>query len=449
MSNALAIASVTRVLQDLLNNGIVDNDVVHAIGGNVIVSALPPDRINGQPNAAPTSQLNLFLHQVRPNLGWRNADLPTRSGRNELVNSPLLPLNLHYLLTAYGAEELHSEILLGYAMLLLHENAILGREAIRTALEAGAVDTSVLPPAFQAAAASELADQVELIKITPENLSTDDMSKLWTALQTHYRPTVAYEVSVVLIESQRSKRTALPVLTRGRPGPDGREPGVAVQPNLLPPYPTLETLTPEKSQPAIRMGETLTLAGHHLAGDQVFVRFTEPKTGLTLRHEAAGGATATLLKVTLPPPPPPPPVPPDPPPDLFEAPDNWRAGAYGVTVLVQKAGEQDRVTNELPVILAPTIVTAAAAIADGVTTFTIKCTPKVTDTQRVSLIVGEREISAEPIGTPPTDTLQFKSGGFGGGTFLLRLRVDGAESIFIDRSVSPPTFIATEKVDIP
>ena len=62
----------------------------------------------------------------------------------------------------------------------------------------------------------------------------DDMSKLWTALQTHYRTTVGYMVSVVLIERDAPERTPLPVLSRG---PSirltGRDAGVFVQPELL------------------------------------------------------------------------------------------------------------------------------------------------------------------------------------------------------------------------
>ncbi len=61
-------------------------------------------------------------------------DLPTRDERGTLVTQPLLPLNLHYLLTAFGSQELHSEILLGYAMQVLHENPIVSRAARSGAL---------------------------------------------------------------------------------------------------------------------------------------------------------------------------------------------------------------------------------------------------------------------------------------------------------------------------
>src|SRR5207237_7602250 len=106
------------------------------VGVDVVVSALPPDRIDAiDANPADRkSRLNLFLYQVTPNSAWRNVGLPSRNGEGERISNPPLPLNLHYLLTAYGAEEMHSEILLGYGMQLIHETPILTRNAIRTPL---------------------------------------------------------------------------------------------------------------------------------------------------------------------------------------------------------------------------------------------------------------------------------------------------------------------------
>ena len=95
-----------------------------------------------------------------------------------------------------------------------------------------------------ALAASDLAEQVELIKITPQPMSTEEASKLWTAFQTNYRPSAAYHVSVVLIEGAAT-RSPLPVLTRGKPDPvPSRESGIISQPDLLPPFPTLQKVTP-------------------------------------------------------------------------------------------------------------------------------------------------------------------------------------------------------------
>ena len=79
MSNALAIAGVTAVLRDLLNDGFINHNVSGVLGSTVTVSALPPDRLMPA-NGTENTQLNLFLHQVTPNQGWRNDRLPSRDG---------------------------------------------------------------------------------------------------------------------------------------------------------------------------------------------------------------------------------------------------------------------------------------------------------------------------------------------------------------------------------
>ncbi len=218
MSNALAIAAVTAVVKDLLNNGVIDHNLTAVVGTDVIVSSLPPDRVDAL-DANPAdrkSRLNLFLYQVTQNAGWRNVGLPSRNGTGERTSNPPLALDLHYLLTAYGAEEIHSEILLGYGMQLLHETPVLTRDAIRTSL---APPTPVaaggdLPAGMRNLFTSELAEQVEQIKIVPQSLSTEEISRMWAAFQAKYRPTAAYQVSVVLIESRGTTKSALPVRAR-------------------------------------------------------------------------------------------------------------------------------------------------------------------------------------------------------------------------------------------
>src|SRR5215207_10690484 len=177
MSNALALASVTAVLKDLLDNALID-DSLSATVGSVAVDALAPDRIEtGQEEKA---QLNLFLYHVTPNPGWRNVGLPSQDGNGGRLSNPPLALDLHYLLTAYGQQDFQAEILLGYAMQVLHETPVLTRGAIRNALASPSpVGGGILPPGMQALAASDLAEQVELIKIAPQPMSTEETSKLW------------------------------------------------------------------------------------------------------------------------------------------------------------------------------------------------------------------------------------------------------------------------------
>lgn len=445
MSNALAIASVTAVLKDLLDNALINEELSGPLSGAVTVSALAPDRVTtGEKEVV---QLNLFLYHVAPNLGWRNVALPSHNSRGERLTNHPLALDLYYLLTVYSRQDFEAEILLGYAMQVLHETPVLAREAIRTALHRPAPGGGgARPPAVAALADSDLADQVELIKLTPQSLSTEEIYRLWGAFQTHYRPSVAYHASVVLIEANQAAKSPLPVLTRGQPNvATGREEGVIAQPNLLPAFPTLHAAIPPRQQPAVRLGELLTCSGDHLEGDQLQIHFRHARTGRTLTLPASAGASNTRFQVRMPP-------------DSAEAgttsdsplhPDNWQAGVYGVSAVVQRAGQIDRTTNELPVVLASSV--SVAVIVDGTNvTFTATVRPKVWKTQQAVLVIGECELTAEPIATDKTGTLTFKTTTqhVPAGQQWVRLRVDGIESLLVDRSGTLPRFDNTQQVMI-
>jgi hypothetical protein len=68
MSNGLAIAAVTAVLKNVLEDGLVQNSALSSMG-NVLLTTLPPDKVSIGADGQP--QLNLFLYQVMQN---RNAD---------------------------------------------------------------------------------------------------------------------------------------------------------------------------------------------------------------------------------------------------------------------------------------------------------------------------------------------------------------------------------------
>ena len=256
MSGPLAIGGVSAVLRNLLDNGIVE---AGPAVGTVKVTAVAPDAIKiNEPDSEPS--LNLFLYRVSPNSGWRNVGLPEFDPRGSRASNPPLALDLHYLLTAYGTADFEAEILLGYAMSILHGRPVLDRASIGTALQAGAVTGGILPPAYQALAAANLADQAAAITLTTEPIDTEEMSRLWSAIQANYRPSVGYLVTVVLIEATKPVHSAPPVLTRGDPAANaGREPGVFVHPDLLPPVPTIFRVVPPKPQPAATLGESVRI----------------------------------------------------------------------------------------------------------------------------------------------------------------------------------------------
>jgi hypothetical protein len=206
MSNALSIVAVTAVLKDLLENGLVSDSITASVG-DVLVTALPPDLI--KVGTDERAQINLFLYQVTQN---RNADWVSREfgsrnanvNKNLRVSNPPLALDLHYLLTAYGAKDFQAELLLGYAMQLLHKTTVITSELIENALKNAATSntTSLISQALAGVSISNLVEQIKEIKLSPEFLNMEDSSKIWSSLQTHYRPSISYLASMVLIESK-------------------------------------------------------------------------------------------------------------------------------------------------------------------------------------------------------------------------------------------------------
>lgn len=442
MSNALAIAGVTAVIKDLLDSGLIDHQVTDAMGKGVTVSATAPDNIE-LTGANATPRLNLFLHQVTPNAAWRNVGFPSHDGRGERTGNPPLALDLHYLLTAYGNEDLQAEVLLGYAMQLLHETPVLARETIRKALNPSAVNGNILPSIYQALRAVDLAEQLEQIKITPSSLSTEEMSRLWSALQAHYRPTAAYHASVVLIESSRPARVPLPVLSRGAIDPTTqRERGVVVQASLIPAVPTIESVEPPGKQVVAQLDNKIALKGHHLAGTNRAVLLTNDRFKVEQEIPALPpDDTEELIEFEL---------------KLPNSPTLFPVGVYLLAAKMTRPAEPDpRTTNQLSLIIAPEITTPLPVNSlprngNGSATIKINCRPNVRTEQRASLLLGDQEINASGFPSPSASTLTFELAKsivdrIVGKKQLVRLRVDGIESPIVDRSGTPdkpPKFLS-------
>jgi hypothetical protein len=379
MSNALGIAATTYTLQALLTQATPN------------VTALPPDRAR---NGGAGNQLNLFLYQTLLNPAWRNTE----------SHAPL-PLNLHYLITAYGDTETDSHEVLGKAMSILHDHMLLDAAEIRGATQ---VD---LPN-------SDLHQQLERVRITPLPLSLDEISKLWSGFQTQYRLSAAYEISVVLIDSTRPTRTPLPVLQRGK---DDR--GVTA---VAAATPTLSNLIPEHKLPSAQLGGLLTLEGQHL-NSELKVRFNTFKLGQSLELTPEIGGSSHQLQVRLP--------------SGSPAISDWLAGFYSVSLVTRLPDLPAWTSNEVALGLAPTITLSAlnASVGD---TVTITCTPRVRPEQRVLILFADQQLQVQSINTPPDTTqpttLTFQVPPVAAGEYVVRLRVDGVDSLPFKRSGTPP-----------
>jgi hypothetical protein len=407
MSNAYAIAAVTTTLRAILTG--LQNDFQ-----GLKVTTLPVDKAR---DSNKNNQLNLFLYQTLPNAAWSNSPAPRQVLPGE-SGMPPLALKLYYLLTAYGSEDdavqPFGHQILGSAMSLLHDHALLGPDEIRQA-------TSVDLPQ------SDLDRQIERVRITLQPLSVDEISKLWTGFQSQYRLSVAYEATVVLIDSTQPARMPLPVLTRGR---DDR--GVSSQPDLIPPFPALDELVIPQKQPSARLNDILTLKGHHLDGANIGVIFSHPLWDQSREIAPQAGATGTQLSVVVP-----------------NQPALWPAGFYTVAVAVQRPDESyRRTTNQVSFALAPTFTIAPQNPPAGQIQFTVTCSPEVRPTQRAALLLGDREILASPHNAQ-TNTLTLTAQVPDKGDYWVRLRLDGVDSLLVvDRSTTPPVFDPNQKVSV-
>ena len=388
MSNSLAIAAVTSTLRNFL-------DAVQTDLPGTVVTVQPPNtarRDETRPN-----QLNLFLYQVMPNTGWRNQDLPsTRAGE---TGSPPLALDLYYLLTAFGLndDDALGHQLLGQAMSILHDHPVLNRNSIRDAL-----------------AGNDLHEQIEGIRITHEPISMDDLFKMWTTFQTEYRISVAYKATVVLINSQQALRAPVPVLNYN----------LTAQGNLLSPYPTITNIRLPNNAPTIRLGETLSIQGHHLSGDEVTVLFETERLNQALSLTPSANATETTIEITLP--------------NDNTAQTNWVAGLYRVKVQVVN-GNDIRETSTFAISIVPRITSLSPnpiSLSAG-NPLIVETQPQIQANQPSQLLLGSQPLIPQSI---VNEQLSFTLANLDEARYFCRLRVDGVDSHLVDYGANPPVF---------
>jgi hypothetical protein len=406
MSNSLAIGAVSATLKYLLEEKLVQLGLESSLGERPTITLSVPGETGAEVDRT-KDRLNLFLYQTTLNQGWRNVGMPSLDSKGERVANPPLALDLHYLLTAFSQKTFHAEVMLGYAMNLFHQVPVLTRDDIRKALQKLQASPN---SAEKAIASCDLADQIEQIKIIPQSTNTEELWKLWSAMQSQYHPTVTYQISVVLIESQRPSKSPIPVASR----------------NLLSlPFnrPSIESISP----PIPTVGSQITLTGQNLQAEIVEVNFGVAPAFTPARADIAAKQILVTLPTTL------------------------KAGINTVQILhllsfgTTSPSEPHRgfESNVLPFMLAPSITLPANTVVAG-QNLSITIAPAISREQRVVVIIGDRAIAIPP---RPVDTLPITTinvaipANFLKGNFLLRLRVDGAESpLEIDRQPGSPTF---------
>ncbi|MER8400430.1 DUF4255 domain-containing protein [Mesorhizobium sp. M1348] len=406
MSNFEAIAAVTETLRGRL---------AAASGLSGTVTTEPLDKLAAH-GANPA--LNLHLYQILPNAHWRNMDIPWKVKPGETGHAPLA-LDLRYLLTATAPKPTNAQKDLGIGMRVLHDNP-------------------VVDPGGAAVAPFERA------RVSMQPLSLDDMEKLWTGVSIPRLLSVAYEVSVVLIESEVPTRSPLPVLTRGTGSPDS----IVVQGEF---YPTIERVEigdrkfdewlrggSRPGRTAAQIDDRIFLYGQGLPSNARAVihslmhaenpDHSEKKlVAADLSVSDRGGLTVDLSQL-----------------DFAAA--KFPAGPCSISLEIKRDGQHIDITNAVPFSLAPKIISIVPGAAFTVPQdLTIQFNPPLVDNQAATLIVANRQVLSN---TPPHQgdtSLAFRLEGVDPGGYPARLRVDGVDSVVVDidkgiSSSERPTF---------
>jgi hypothetical protein len=387
MSTELGVSAVSLALRDLMISGVKLDDGLVPLGikKGLEHTLLPLDRVRVKHQHS--NVINVFLYRVHASAAYRNL---TFAGQTPLA------LNLEYLVTAYGEDERDevSHFLLGKAMRVLHDHTILARSDLRTSLKAGRVQ-----------------DQLENIRITHQELSVEDLSKLWTSFQTQYRISASYLVTVLLIDSKLPVTTPLPVLKRGEA--DSGWDAQAGKP------PELDTATPATGFNAVRLGEELILSGENLDGSGLKAIVSHPLATLPALDVTAIDSGHVKVKIddTMP-----------------GASSKWAAGIYTIALQVSRPSLPPWFTNEVPFSLAPSIVVSPTSQSGPNALFNliINAKPQIRDAQTAMVVFGDQQVPSGTIPPPanadaPSIVTVKVKGPLG--LYRVRLRVGGVDSI--------------------
>jgi hypothetical protein len=278
-------------------------------------------------------------------------------------------------------------------------------------------------------------------------MNAEETSKLWTAIGTGYRPSVAYQASLVLIEGSSPRKQSLPVLTIGKD-----DSGIIIRTNAISPhanFPTLTEAKPPGGQISVMLGDALTIMGYNLDAADATVFFRSRLSDRPFKISALPYANQDTLRIILPKEP----YLEDParPETRIDPDEDWPAGFYQLWMTFGSETNK-KTTNNLVISLAPHItgITKNANSVEDNKIVDVAFKPGLHQGQRASLLLGSIEILPEDydMSASSVSILTFRLGSIPSGKYIAWLRVDGIDSPFVDRSCKPPRFLPAAEVNI-
>jgi hypothetical protein len=380
MSDFRAIGAVSTSIRDLLEAEMVNKVNVTVAAPDVDITIVDT-----------TKRINLFLYKVDENGSLKNMDVPGR-GHPAAFGRPPLALDLHYLLTAYGAseeEQIGTQELLADAMRVLHD----------------------FPIILGANLDIPLRNEIEHVKLYLEPLALEELSKIWSALTRPMRLSVSYMVTVVQIENLVPRKFPRPVSEPPVGGP--RITAVTFRAPRIERVLMIRKDDPQNRERPVayaRIGDRLVLRGTDFTSDGLRVFLGEVD------------ATASVNKIE---------------PDRIEVtlPDDVALQPGPTAALVQN----DLLIGEPPVphrgfrsnlaafVVVPEVTTLTPDVNADPKTLTIQGSRLWHETLDSLAIVGTEIVRTYTTSTP--GKIAFDLPALPAGAHLVRVRVNGAESL--------------------
>jgi hypothetical protein len=405
VSSYRAIAGVTQSLVNLLGDRMTETATITVAPPDIEV-----DNVAGK-------RLNLYLYHLAENAYLKNQEIPGE-GYPGAYGNPPLSIDLNYIVTAFGSSDsgqdadMEAQLILGDAMRILHDIPIISPDL----MQQKSPGRTILDPS--------LLDAFEQVKLSLQPKSLEEIAKIWTALpNVNFRRSVIYEACVAQIENLQPRTQALPVRQRRVYALSLQSPQIQqifVQP---PPFGVVTVAAEE--------GETLRLLGFN---------FDAPNT--TVDMDGVAGNIATLQPGLI---------------EVVIPTGQLTAGMHAlrvvqsvaVTVVRGQAAEQIAAfgSNAVAFQLIPTITGAAIPLPNDVVSVPVQ--PAVAWDQTAELLLGDfavPQVSVSP-GSSPVTSIPFQMPQpplvpIPTGTYLLRVRVDGAESrLQVDTNPASPTYL--------
>jgi hypothetical protein len=380
MSDYRAIGAVSTSIRDLLEAEMTNKVNVTVAAPDVDITIVDT-----------TKRVNLFLYKVDENGSLKNMDIPGR-GNPGAFGRPPLALDLHYLLTAYGAseeEQIGTQEILADAMRVLHDFPIILGANLDIALR----------------------NEIEHVKLYLEPLSLEELSKVWSAVTRPMRLSVSYLVTVVQIDNLQPRKFPRPVVEPPVGGP--RITAVTFRAPRIEQVLVIRKDDPQNRERPVayaRIGDRLVLRGTDFTSDGLRVFFGEVDVTASIAT-----ITPNRIEVTLP--------------------DDPALQPGTTAALVQN----DLLIGEPPVphrgfrsnlaafVVVPEITALVPDLNADPKTLTVQGSRLWSDTLDRLTIVGSDVIRDYTTGTPTE--IVFNLPDLPAGAHLVRVRVNGAESL--------------------